>query len=115
MLEPHQPTAAAPDAAFGSVARSDLEPIRAVIEALPESIFVLDRDGALQLTNPAADRLFAAHPVKDHGDLLSRFEVWAPVREPSAPPSSSAPLPVGWRRVRRPARHRDPRARAATP
>jgi signal transduction histidine kinase len=53
---------------------SDLGRVRAVIEALPEPVFVTESDGELRLTNPAADRLFAGQPIHDRADLLSRFE-----------------------------------------
>ena len=53
----------------------DLHGVRAVIDALPEAVLVMDADGTLRLTNPAADHLFAPQPVRDRADLLSRFEV----------------------------------------
>ena len=59
-------------------AAADLGRVRAVIEALPEAVFVTESDGALRLTNPAADRLFASEPVHDRADLLGRFEEVAP-------------------------------------
>jgi signal transduction histidine kinase len=53
---------------------ADLGRVRAVIDALPEAVFVTESDGELRLTNPAADRMFAGQPVADRDDLLSRFE-----------------------------------------
>ncbi len=53
---------------------ADLGRVRAVIEVLPEAVFVMDDVGQLRLTNPAADQLFAAAPIQDRADLLSRFE-----------------------------------------
>ena len=73
MLEPagSPEHAAIPPAA----ATDDLHRVRAVIEALPEAVLVIDADGTLRLTNPAADHLFAPQPVRDRADFLSRFEV----------------------------------------
>lgn len=48
--------------------------LRAVIDRLPEAVLVTAADGAVRLTNGAADRLFADRPVRDDADLLSRFE-----------------------------------------
>ena len=59
---------------FGAWAPADLGRVRAVIDALPEAVFVTESDGALRLTNPAADRLFAREPIHDRADLLGRFE-----------------------------------------
>lgn len=53
---------------------ADLGRVRAVIDTLPEAVFVTEADGELRLTNPAADRLFAGQPIQDRADLLSRFE-----------------------------------------
>ena len=64
--------------------------VRAVIEALPEAVLVAERDGRIELTNPAADRLFAGRPVRDRADLLSRFERIAPDGDPTVDPT---PLP----------------------
>jgi signal transduction histidine kinase len=61
-----------------------------VIEALPEAVFVMDGDGRLRLTNPAADDLFAAQPIHDRDDLLSRFEVIDPAPTADAGPDLSA-------------------------
>ncbi|HET7703931.1 MAG TPA: histidine kinase dimerization/phospho-acceptor domain-containing protein [Candidatus Limnocylindrales bacterium] len=66
-------------------AGSDLGRVSAVIEALPEAVFVTDADGRLSLTNPAADRLFQAEPVHDRDDLLSRFEEVSPARDETRP------------------------------
>ena len=60
---------------------SDLGRVRAVIDALPEAVFVMDDDGGLRLTNPVADQLFAGRPIHDQADLLSRFEAISPGRE----------------------------------
>jgi signal transduction histidine kinase len=59
---------------------AELGRVRAVIDALPEAVFVMDDDGGLRLTNPAADQLFAGQPVRDRADLLSRFEAIGPAR-----------------------------------
>lgn len=48
--------------------------MRAVIEAMREAVVVCDSGGRVGLVNPAADRLFAGHPVRTYDDLLSRFE-----------------------------------------
>jgi len=48
--------------------------LQAVVDRLPEAVLATDADGAVRLTNVAADRLFAGRPVQDAGDLLSRFE-----------------------------------------
>ena len=66
----------------GTWAAGDLGRVRAVIDALPEAVFVTESDGALRLTNPAADRLFAAEPIHDRSDLLGRFEEVAPAGRP---------------------------------
>jgi signal transduction histidine kinase len=46
----------------------------AVIDAMPEPIFICDQGDRVRIANPAADRLFAGRPVQNTGDLLSRFE-----------------------------------------
>lgn len=51
-----------------------LEGLQPVLDRLPEAIFVTDTAGGIRLTNAAADRLFADDPVRDGGDLLSRFD-----------------------------------------
>jgi len=51
-----------------------LDGLQPVIDRLPEAILVTDPAGAVRLTNPAADRLFAGEPVHDSRDLLSRFD-----------------------------------------
>jgi signal transduction histidine kinase len=48
--------------------------MRAVIEAMGEAVIVCDSGGQVGLVNPAADALFAGHPVRSYDDLLSRFE-----------------------------------------
>ncbi len=63
----------------------DLGRVRAVIDALPEAVFVMDDDGGLRLTNPAADQLFAGQPIDDQADLLSRFEAIGPERHRRRP------------------------------
>ena len=57
--------------------------IRAVVDAVPEAVLVMEPGGELRFTNPAADRLFADQPVVDRDDLLSRFERVG--LEPAAP------------------------------
>ena len=80
----HPAMSAAPDDSAAGVPvmrpwpAADLGRVRAVIDALPEAVFVTESDGALRLTNPAADRLFAGAPVHDRADLLDRFEEVAP-------------------------------------
>jgi signal transduction histidine kinase len=54
-----------------------LTQIRSVIKGLPEPILVTDAQDRVRLTNPSADRLFADRPVRDRGDLISRFEGFA--------------------------------------
>src|SRR5947207_856120 len=49
---------------------TDLGRVRAVIEALPEAVFVTEPDGGLRLTNTAADHLFEDRPIQDRSDLL---------------------------------------------
>lgn len=61
-------------ATLGGSSIADLGRVRAVIDALPEAVFVTESGGDLRLTNPAADRLFAGRPVIDRFDLLARFE-----------------------------------------
>ena len=76
---------------------TDLGRVRAVIDALPEAVFVMESDGELRLTNPAADLLFAGQPIHDRADLLSRFEEIAPDRRrrrPSGQPSGEPQSPV---------------------
>jgi signal transduction histidine kinase len=68
------PAALDPDPTQQPAAPPDLGRVRAVIEALPEAVFVTEPDGDLRLTNPAADRLFEDRPVQDRSDLLGRFE-----------------------------------------
>ena len=69
-----------------SASSADLGRVRAVIDALPEAVFVTESDGDLRLTNPAADRLFAGRPVVDRTDLLARFE------EIDAKPGRAGPI-----------------------
>jgi signal transduction histidine kinase len=79
----------------GSTDVGDLDHVRAVIDALPEAVFITESDGELRLTNPAADRLFAGEPVQDRADLLSRFEEIGPDRRRRRPaaPSIDDPQP----------------------
>jgi signal transduction histidine kinase len=72
--------AAVPSALAAPSTVADLGQVRAVIDALPEAVFVMESDGELRLTNPAADRLFEGRPVADRADLLGRFEAVAPER-----------------------------------
>jgi signal transduction histidine kinase len=61
--------------------------MRAVIDAMGEAVVVSDSDGRVGLVNPAADALFAGHPVLTYDDLLSRFDRppgWEP--DPTAGP-----------------------------
>jgi len=51
-----------------------IDALQPVLDRLPEAILVTDPQGSLCLTNSAADRLFADDPVRDGGDLLSRFD-----------------------------------------
>ena len=76
---------------------ADLGRVRALIDALPEAVFVTESDGDLRLTNPAADRLFAGRPVLDRSDLLARFEEIQPEAEPGPSPAGlggEAPVTV---------------------
>ena len=75
---------------------ADLGRVRAVIEALPEAVFVTEPDGDLRLTNPAADRLFEGHPVQDRSDLLGRFEEIGAKSDPVR----SIPMPSDAERAR---------------
>lgn len=59
------------------------------MDAVPEAVFVATGP-QLQLTNDAADRLFAGRPVVDRADLLSRFEPVA-VDRPDALPAADRP------------------------
>src|SRR5215213_5290449 len=74
--------------------RGVLGQVRAVIDALPEPVFVVDHEGRLQLTNGAADHLFAGRPVRDRTDLLSRFEEVSADRRARL----TAPSPVAGQR-----------------
>ena len=51
-----------------------LDGLRAVVDRLPEAVVVTDPAGEIQLTNAAANRLFAERPLRDDVDLLSRFD-----------------------------------------
>ena len=76
---------------------ADLGRVRAVIDVLPEAVFVTESDGDLRLTNPAADRLFAGRPILDQSDLLARFEEIEPGAErvdPAGDRSGEAPVTV---------------------
>ncbi|HET9456715.1 MAG TPA: ATP-binding protein [Candidatus Limnocylindrales bacterium] len=48
--------------------------LRAVIDAMPEAVVVLDGSDSVRLTNQAADRLFLGRPPKDRTELLARFQ-----------------------------------------
>jgi signal transduction histidine kinase len=47
--------------------------VKAVVDVLPDPVLIATGTG-LELTNAAADRLFAEDPVLDRADLMSRFE-----------------------------------------
>jgi signal transduction histidine kinase len=47
--------------------------LRAVINAMPEAVFVCDADDRIRLVNPAGNALFEHHPIRDREDFLSRF------------------------------------------
>lgn len=68
----------------------DLLPVQAVVDAVPEAVLVMEPDGEIELTNDAADRLFADRPVVDRADLLSRFEP-VEVDRPEALPDPERP------------------------
>ncbi|MBA2720044.1 MAG: hypothetical protein H0U52_12535 [Chloroflexi bacterium] len=105
MLDSSQTTGPAhPQSSEPIPASANLGPVQAVIEALPEAVFVMDDDGALQLTNPAADQLFAGRPINDRADLLSRFEAVNPDRH--AARTGETPELVGSRPVTLRSRHR---------
>jgi signal transduction histidine kinase len=80
MLEPHRAPPNRPVAGSSERAELTAEPspalagLRTVIDRLPEAVLVTAADGAVRLTNGAADRLFAERPIRDDVDLLSRFE-----------------------------------------
>jgi signal transduction histidine kinase len=57
--------------------------LRAVIDSMPEAVIVCDPNDRVRIVNPAADQLFAGHPVRDASDLMSRFEP-----HPERPPVS---------------------------
>ncbi len=102
---PPQPRPSAP--AVPAPVAHDLGRVRAVIDALPEAVFVMDDDGGLRLTNPSADQLFAGQPVHDQADLLSRFEAVPHDRDRRRSgdvPGTSAPRPVTVRSRHRPNR-----------
>ncbi len=85
------------DAAIPWPVGADLGRVRAVIDALPEAVFVTEPDGELRLTNPAADRMFASQPIHDRADLLSRFEEIAldqRRRRPTEGPAGDSQRPV---------------------
>jgi signal transduction histidine kinase len=67
--------------------------LRAVIEAMGEAVVVCDGAGEVGLVNPAADTLFAGHPVETYDDLVSRFEL--PSDEPPDP--TAGPVEVRMR------------------
>lgn len=48
--------------------------LRAVIDAMPEAVVVLDGSDSVRLTNQAADRLFLGRPPRDRTELLARFQ-----------------------------------------
>ena len=56
--------------------------LRAVINAMPEAVFVLDAEGRIRLVNPAANALFVHRPVRDRDDLRSRFQAVATAGSP---------------------------------
>jgi signal transduction histidine kinase len=71
--------------------------MRAVIEAMGEAVVVCDGRGRVGLVNPAADALFAGHPVQTYDDLMSRFEI-PPGGQPGAQPDPAAgPVEVQMR------------------
>src|SRR5690348_9454690 len=68
-----------PGHSAGSGSTVVLDRLRPVLGRLPEALFLPDPDGAIRLTNSAADRLFADEPIRDSADLLGRFEGTAAV------------------------------------
>ncbi len=72
----HRPGRVAARSAVAPAAQAGGPPpeLRAVIDAMPEAVLVCDPRDQVRIVNPAADRLFAGRPVRDAGDLLSRFE-----------------------------------------
>ena len=106
MFEPNQQIGPAPGPPRPSAPPADLGRVRAVIDALPEAVFVVDDDGQLRLTNPAADQLFAGRPVSDRADLLSRFEAMTPDRQArrDGTPRTDSPRPITVRSRHRPNR-----------
>jgi signal transduction histidine kinase len=65
---------ARPSGQEGSTSTVVLDHLQPVLDRLPEAILVTDPEGAVRLTNSAADRLFAGDPVRDGADLLGRFD-----------------------------------------
>jgi len=63
--------------------------LRAVIDAIPEAVVVLDGSDSVRLTNQVADRLFLGRPPKDRTELLARFQ--------RVPGDGGAPEPVTLR------------------
>jgi signal transduction histidine kinase len=64
--------------------------LRAVIEAMGEAVLVCDGAGIVSLVNPAAETLFAGHPVRTYDDLVSRFA--GPSGQPIDPTTEPAEL-----------------------
>lgn len=106
MLDSNHPDAALEARRHDPGPPSDFDRVRRVLDALPEAVFVVDDDGELRLTNPAADQLFAGRPIHDRADLLSRFEAITPGREsdPDGTPRTDSPRPVTVRSRHRPNR-----------
>lgn len=88
----------------GAAGVADLGRVGAVIDALPEAVFVMDGNGELRLTNPAADQLFAGEPIHDRADLLSRFEAITP--DPQRHQAGEVPGTTDQRPVTVRSRHR---------
>jgi signal transduction histidine kinase len=91
MLDPTPPDSATSHGLSLPRSTPDLGRVRAVIDALPEAVLLMDADGRLRLTNPAADHLFASRPIHDRADLLSRFEVVDGPREHGVLPADLPP------------------------
>ena len=62
--------------------------LQSVVDAVPDAVLVMAGGGELDLTNAAADRLFAGRPIVDRADFLSRFEPVA-IDRPEALPRAA--------------------------
>src|SRR4051794_35278354 len=61
-------------ASLSESASGSLAELRALLDAVPEAVLVLDSEGRVRYANPAVDRLFPGRTITDNHDLMSRFE-----------------------------------------